>query len=140
MPRIYVPFRLRDYSGRPIAQSTDPTSPPATLAFCLIHAALNAQVSPGDKFRVYQLVERIHKAAQGDGLIDLPAEDVALLKGFVNTVYPTGLVGPITLALESDAVAKPAPVRDAKEAIPDIRAAKVADPRFSERPLDDQHG
>ena len=60
------------------------------------------QASGEEKFKRYQLAERISAA----GPQDVSVEEVALIKRLIGKGYPPMVVGPAWLALEND----PAPV------------------------------
>ena len=79
---------------------------PLTLGTVAINALLGTypdeQASGEEKFKRYQLAERISAA----GPQDVSVEEVALIKRLIGKGYPPMVVGPAWLALEND----PAPV------------------------------
>lgn len=60
----------------------------------LFTAAPGEQIPGPQKYRYYQLIRRIQKALDSGSAIDLPVEDVSLIKDRIGKVFEVGVVGP----------------------------------------------
>lgn len=95
----------RDFS-QPLAALGQPLPEPAnTLGGVSIAALLGSYadeqgLSGEEKFRRYQLAERIHAG----GMQEVSAEEVSLLKKLIGKNWPPAVLGPAYEALEQDVV------------------------------------
>lgn len=98
----------RDF-GQILSALGQPLPEPAnTLGAVSIAALLGVYgdeqgLSGEDKFKRYQLAERLHAG----GVQDVSAEEVALIKKLVGKNWPPAVLGPAYEALEQDVVDPP---------------------------------
>lgn len=88
---------VKDVFGEYILKD-DLTKEKATLGFLSVNALVrdSEQSSGEEKFKAYQLAERIAKA---EDTIEVSAEEMALIKRKANC-YPTNVLGPMWKELE----------------------------------------
>ena len=83
---------LKTIEGEAMKDMVDGQAVDATVKMALINAILSpVQKENGvDKVKKYELAKKIHNST---GLVDLSAEEIALLKKLIGEIYPPITVG-----------------------------------------------
>lgn len=105
--KLHIERVLTDLYGNSIKTSNAEDAGQATLGEICVYAlttdAQGDQTEPGNKkFHRWQLAKRIqHAIKQGDvNAIDVPVEDVEVIKKRIASTYQTKIVGPAYEAIE----------------------------------------
>ena len=95
-------LELKDINGEVFKKDKDNTAVLADFAMNALLADVQGEtVPPAKKFHYYNLASRIkHAVSESAEEIDLPSEDIALIKERIGKVYNTGIVGPAWQAIE----------------------------------------
>jgi len=108
--KLFINKKLFDHTGEVIKADGSANSPAAKLGEICTKALLaeTQQDQNADfavKMRKWNIARSISKAIAEDGaddnFVELPVEDLDLIKKRIGTVYGTGIVGPAINALES---------------------------------------
>lgn len=107
--KVNVRTELQGYNGKPIAiPGEDGTNWTLARACCEALTAIfgdEQDIKGDEKLTRYLLASKIHNAVdevEGNGSVDLKAEDVALLKRLVAKLFGPNIVGPAWQALEGE--------------------------------------
>lgn len=105
--KLNIRSELLDIEKKPIKTKPGVDAPDATLGDICVTALTTdteeAKNEPGEKkFHRWQLARRIKNALDTEGAaeIDLPVEDVTLIKGRIAKVFMTTVAGPAWEAIE----------------------------------------
>ena len=118
--RINVKATINDYDDKPMPKDPNDESKGFQMLGDMCITALNAQLQDEAKLEAEKKVHRgflsqdIHNALKDDhdGVIDLPAEDVAIIKEIMGKIYP-----PLSLMRAYDLIdPKPKDTGKAKDA------------------------
>lgn len=106
--KLHIERVLENFDGSPLLFGEGQTQAPAMLGVICVNALITDHNddanAPGEKkFHRWQLAKRIDKAMKAEPVnaIDLPVEDIDLIKKRIAKIYQTRVVGPAYVALES---------------------------------------
>lgn len=100
---------LKDLDGNEIKESNAPNVEPLTLGKVMINALLAPHqqdangIDPEKAMHRWNIARRIRKVMEDKevSIVELPAEDVALVKKRIPMYYTVGVIGPAFEAIES---------------------------------------
>jgi hypothetical protein len=91
---------LIDLTGEEISESAKEPDKKATLKFITMQALMNnvrgdESLSGHDKFKQYELAQKVNT-----GVVELTAEEIALIKERIGLAFHTAIIGPAYQLLE----------------------------------------